>query len=94
MGAQQAITQAVKSAYPHTARINRQHRGQPRDHFLRRLIGKSHRQYAVRRDMTAADQISDTGGQHARLAAARPRQYQRGLCGQGHRLQLRGIEAG
>jgi hypothetical protein len=40
MGAQQAITQAVESAYPHATGIDRQHRRQAHQHFLGGFIGK------------------------------------------------------
>ncbi len=39
------------------------------------------------------DEIGDARGQHARLAAARAREDQRGLMGQGDRLSLFGIKA-
>ena len=34
MGAQQAITQSMESTYPHSARINRQHSRQTREHLF------------------------------------------------------------
>ncbi len=79
MRAQQAVAQTVKRAYPHAARIDRQHRRQARHHFFRRLVGEGHCQNVVRTDRAGADQIRDARGQHARLATARTGQHQRGL---------------
>ena len=86
MRAQHAVAQPVKRAHPHAAYIDSQHRRQTREHFLRRLIGKRHRQNAMRADRAGADQISDARGQHARLAATRSGENQRGLVRQGDSL--------
>ena len=94
MRAQHAVAQPVKRAYPQAARVDRQHRGQAREHFLGRFVGESHRQNAMRADRAGADQISDARSQHARLAAARPRKDQSGLVRQSDSLALFGIEAG
>ena len=48
MCSQQPVAQPVKSADPHAAYIDRQHRGQARQHFLRRLVGESHGENTVR----------------------------------------------
>ena len=46
--AQHAVAQAVKSADPHPAHIDRHLRRQPRRHLARRLVGKGHRQQGRR----------------------------------------------
>ncbi len=94
MCAQHAVTKPVKRADPHTAHINRQHRGQARDHLLGGLIGKRHRQNPVRADLSGTDEIGDARSQHPRLAATRARKNQRGLGGQCDGCALFGIEAG
>ncbi|MCY1232754.1 hypothetical protein D9M72_452660 [compost metagenome] len=83
MRAQHAVAQAVEGADPHAAGVDRQHRRQPRLHFLGGLVGKGHRQDARRRDPAVLDQPGDARGQHAGLAAARARQDQRRFVRQG-----------
>ena len=94
MRAQHAVAQSVESADPHAARVDRQHRRQARHHLLGRLVGEGHRENAVRADLPGADEIGDARGQHARLAAARPGQDQRGLGGKFDGGTLFGIETG
>ena len=51
MHAQHAVAQTVESADPHAARraeMQRQHRRQPRQHLLRRLVGKGDGQHGMR----------------------------------------------
>jgi len=48
MRPQQTIAQPVKGPDPHAARIDRQHRRQPRQHFLGGLVGKCHCQQTGR----------------------------------------------
>ena len=68
MRAQKTITQTVKGADPHAARIYRHHIGQPREHFFGRFIGKRNSQNTARRYLTGLNQPGDTGSQYTRLA--------------------------
>ncbi len=70
MDAQHPVAQAVKRADPHAAWIHRQHRGESREHFARRLVGEGHREQAGGRDKAVLDQPGDARGEHARLSAA------------------------
>jgi len=94
MRAQHAVAQAVEGADPHAARVDGQHGGKARHHLLGRLVGEGHRENAGRRNLPGADEICDARGQHARLAAARAGQYQRGLGGEFNSGALFGIETG
>ena len=89
---QEAVAQTVEGADPHAAHVDRQHRGQPRQHLLGRLVGEGHRQHATRRHLTGGQQPGDARGQHARLARAGAGQDQRRLRGQRYCGQLLGIE--
>ncbi len=91
--AQQAVGETVEGADPHAARVDRQHRRDAREHFLRRLVGEGHRENAVRRHPAGLDQPRNARGQHARLARTRAREDQRGRVRQRHRGALFGIEA-
>jgi hypothetical protein len=84
VGAQKAVGQAVEGADPHAAGVDRQHRRDARQHFLRRLVGEGHRQDPQRRHLAGLDQPDDAGGQHPCLARAGPRQNQRGFMRQRH----------
>ncbi len=92
--AQQAVAQPVESAHPHAAGGDRQHGGDAREHFLRRLVGERDREHAGGADVAGLDQPGDARGEHARLARARARQDQRGLVGQGDGGELFGVEIG
>ena len=45
--AQEAVAQAVESADPHAAHVERQHAGQARHHLARGLVGEGDRQHAA-----------------------------------------------
>ncbi len=94
MRAQQPVAQPVEGAHPHAARVDGQHRREPREHLARRLVGEGDREDARRAHFTRLDQVGDTRGEHACLAAARAREDQGALARQGNRLELLGIEAG
>ena len=81
--AQEAVAQAVESADPHAAHIERQHAGQARHHLARRLVGEGHRQHAAGRDLAGLQQPGDARGQHPRLAGTGTGQDQRVLGRQG-----------
>ena len=92
--AQQAIAQAVEGADPHPAGVDRQERGEPRLHFLGRLVGEGHGEDTLRPDLAGGDQPGDARGQHARLAAARAGEDQRMLRRQGDGGVLLRVEVG
>ncbi len=94
MRAQHPVAQAVKGADPHAAHVDRQHGGEPRQHFLRGLVGEGDRQHALRRDLSGLDQPRDAGRQHARLAAAGTGEDQGGLVGEGDRSELLLVQIG
>jgi hypothetical protein len=94
MRAQHAVAQAVEGADPHAARVDRQHRRQPRLHLLGGLVGEGHGQDAGRRHAPVLDQPGDPRGQHAGLAAARAGQDQGRLVRQGDGGELFGVEIG
>jgi hypothetical protein len=94
VGAQQAVAESVKGADPHAARIDRQHRGKPCQHFLCCLVGEGHGQKALRRDLSGLDQPGDTGGEDTGFAATGTGKNQRGLVGQGDGFKLFVVEAG
>ncbi len=72
MHAQKTVAQAVKGSHPHAARIDRQHGGKTRQHFLGRLVGKGDGENAIGRGMTALDQPGNACSQHTGLAATGP----------------------
>ena len=91
---QQAVAEAVERAHPHATRIDRQHRGEPREHLPRRLVGERDREDAARAGLSGFDQVGDAGGEHARLAATRAGEDERGLTRQRDGPELLGIETG
>ena len=92
MRAQEAVAQPVEGTHPHAAHGDRQHRAQPREHFLGGLVGESHGQHAAWRELPGLDQPGDAGGQHARLARAGTGQDQRRTRRQRDRGELLGVE--
>jgi hypothetical protein len=92
MRAQQPVAQAVEGADPHAARVDRQHRRQPRQHFARGLVGERDREHAMRAHLAGLDQPGDAGREHARLAAAGTGEDQGMLGRQGDGGELFGIE--
>ena len=94
MRAQHAVAQSVEGSHPHAAGVDRQHRRQPGQHFLRRLVGEGHREHAHRADLPGLDQPGHARGQHARLAAARAGQDQRGLMRQRDSFELMFVKTG
>ena len=92
MRTQEAVTQAMESAYPHAAHVHRQHAGQAQHHLFGGLVGKRHGQHAARRDLAGLQQPGDACGQHPRLAGACASQDQRMRVWQHDRGQLLGIE--
>ena len=75
--AQEAVAQAVEGADPHAAHGQRQHRAEPGQHLLGRLVGEGHRHHAARRHLAGLDQPGDARRQHPRLAGAGAGQDQR-----------------
>ena len=92
--AQHAVAQAVKSADPHAARVDRQHRRDAREHLLGGLVGESHRQEPVRAHLPGLYQPRDARRQHARFAAAGAGEYQRRLVRQRDRFELLFVQTG
>ena len=92
VGAQQPVAQTMEGADPHAFDIDRQHGGQPRQHFLGRLVGESHGQDAAGGDLAGGNQPGDAGGQHPGLARTRAGEDQGVLWRQGDGGQLRFIE--
>ena len=92
VSAQQAVTHAVEGAYPHAARVDRQHSGQPRQHFFGRFIRKGHGEQARWRDLHGLNQPGNACGQHTGFAGARTGENQRGLRWKGDGGELLGIE--
>ena len=86
------VAQAVEGADPHAAHVHRQHRRQPRQHFLGRLVGEGHRQHPAGRHLPRVQQPGDARGQHAGLARAGAGQDQRRLRRQRDRRQLLGVQ--
>ena len=91
VGPQQAVTETMKSADPHTLEVDRQHGAQPGQHLPGRLVGKGDRQQAIGADLTGGNQPGNAGGQDPGLAAAGPRQNQGGLFGKGDSGLLRWV---
>ena len=77
--AQEAVAQAVEGADPHAAHRDRQHRVEPRQHLLGRLVGEGDGQHAARRELAGLDQPGDAGGEDAGLAGAGAGEDQRRL---------------
>ena len=94
MGTQEAVAQAVEGADPHAAGIDRQHRGNPRQHLLGGLVGEGHREDRRRARLSGGDEPGEAGREHPGLAAARPREDQRMLRRQRHRGELLRIQVG
>src|SRR5450830_90783 len=92
MRAQQPVTQTMKGAHPHAARVDRHHRRQPRQHFLGRLIGKGHRQDARWRDLAGLDQPGDASSQDTGFAGTGTGQNQGRLGWQGYSSELLFVE--
>ncbi|MNQ44216.1 hypothetical protein D3C85_579640 [compost metagenome] len=76
MRAQHAVAQAVKSADPQAARINRQNRRHTRQHFAGGLIGERNCQQPKRRGLAGLNQPGHAGSEYPGLPAARPGQDQ------------------
>ena len=89
---QQAISLSMESTNPQAARIDRQNRRQPRQHFLGGFVGEGHGQQTAGRHLARRDQPGNAGGKHARLARTGTRQNQCGLGGQRDGGELFGIE--
>jgi hypothetical protein len=92
MRAQHAVAQPVERAHPHAARIDRQHRGNAREHFLRRLVRESDREEPVRAHLPSLYEPRDARGEHSCFAAAGPREDQRRLARQRYGFELRLVE--
>ena len=88
VGAQEAVAQAVESAYPHAAHGHRQHAAQPGQHFLGRLVGEGDRQHTAGAGLAGLQQPGDARGQYPRLARAGTGQDQGRHRRQGHGGQL------
>ena len=94
MRAQKTVAQAVECADPHAAGVDRQHRREACLHFASRLVGKGHRQNALRPDLPRRQQPGDARSKHSRLATPCTSKDQRMLWWQGDGGQLRRIEIG
>jgi hypothetical protein len=92
VGAQHAVAETVESAHPHAARVDRQHRGNARQHFLGRLVRERDREEAVRAHLPGLYEPRDARGEDARLAAPGAREYERGLRGQRYGFELLLVE--
>ncbi len=90
--AQHPVAQSVKGADPHPARVDRQHRREPRAHLARGLVGERDREHARGTHLTSGQQPGDPCREYARLAAAGAGEDQRVLRRQRHRGVLGGIE--
>lgn len=69
---QHAVAQAVESADPEAARVERQHGRHARQHLARRLVGERDGQQAKWTGLAGLNQPGHAGGQHPGLAAAGP----------------------
>ena len=78
----------MKSANPHTAHVDRQHRGEPRHHLFGGFVGEGHRHHAARGDLAGLQEPSDTRGQHTGFARASTRQNKGVAIGQSDCGQL------
>ena len=92
MGPQEAVAQAVEGADPHPPGVDREHRRQPREHFLGGLVGKGHRQDALGAAVAVLDQPGDPRGEHPRLARAGAGEDQGMLGRQRHGGELFRVE--
>jgi hypothetical protein len=90
--AQDAVAQSVKSADPHAAGVDRQHRRNAGEHFARGLVGEGHRQNALWPDLAGLDQPRDAGGEHPGLSRAGAGKNQRGLVRERDGFELLGIQ--
>jgi hypothetical protein len=91
--AQEAVAKAVEGADPHAAHRDRQHRVEPDQHLLGRLVGEGDGEDATRRELAGLDQPGDAGRQDAGLARAGAGEDERGLGRQRDGGELLGIEA-
>ncbi len=92
MGPQEAVAQAVEGADPHPPGVDREHRRQPREHFLGGLVGEGHRQDALGAAVAVLDQPGDPRGEHPRLARAGAGEDQGMLGRQRHGGELFRVE--
>ena len=92
MHAQHPIAQAVERSDPHPAEIRRCQRGEPRQHFLGRLVGKRDGEDRQRVRLARRQQPRDSRGENARLATAGPCENERRGVGQRDGGELLGIE--
>ena len=92
VGAQQAVAQAVKSADPHAARVDRRQRREAREHFPGGLVGEGHREHRRRVGLARSQQPGDPRREYARLAAAGACENQCRTVRQGYCGQLLGVE--
>ena len=88
MRAQHPVAQPVERPDPHAARVDRQHRGDARQHLLRGLVRKGDGKQPVRTHLARLDEPRDARRQYSRLAAAGAREDQRGLSGQRDGFEL------
>ncbi len=93
MHAQHPIAEAMERAHPHAARVDRQHRRDAGEHLARGLVRERDREEPVRTHLPGLDEPRDARREHARLAAARAGENQRGLRRQGDGFELFGVEA-
>jgi hypothetical protein len=93
VGAQEPVAQAVEGADPHAAHRYRQHRVEPGQHLLRRLVGEGDGEHAAGRELAGLDQPGDAGGEDAGLAGAGAGEDQGRLGRQGDGGKLFGVRA-
>ena len=67
-------------------------RRKPLAHFARRLVGEGYRREAIGRDAHHARDVGDAVRDDARLAAARPRDYEQRPVYCGYRRALIGVQ--
>lgn len=82
----------MERTQPHRAQVIRQHRAQPRLHFLGGFVSERYRQNAVHARHLVLQQPSDARGEHTRFATARTCQHQRGLWRISYSGKLLGVE--
>ena len=70
-----------------------QHRVEPGQHLLRRLVGEGHGEHAAGRELAGLDQPGDAGGEDAGLAGAGAGEDQGRLGRQGDGGELFGVQA-
>ena len=68
MRPQKTVTQAMKSANPHPAHIDRQHGTQAGQHFFGGLVGEGHGHQTARTGLAGLQQPSNAGGEHTGFA--------------------------